>query len=47
MSASWEGANIDPSRIMEANDVAEMIYGVAKLHPRAAVPELEIWPTVI
>ncbi len=35
------------SKALQPEDVAEMIYGVAKLHPRAAVPELEIWPTVI
>lgn len=33
-------------KALQPEDVAEMIYGVAKLHPRAAVPELEIWPTV-
>lgn len=35
------------SKALQPEDVAEMVYGVAKLHPRAAVPELEIWPTVI
>lgn len=35
------------SKALQPEDVAEMIYGVAKLHPRAAVPELEIWPTVL
>jgi serine 3-dehydrogenase len=34
-------------KALQAEDVAEIIFGVAKLHPRAAVPELEIWPTVI
>jgi NADP-dependent 3-hydroxy acid dehydrogenase YdfG len=34
-------------KALQPEDVAEMIYGVAKLHPRAAVPELEIWPTVL
>ena len=35
------------SKALQPEDVAEMIYGVAKLHPRAVVPELEIWPTVL
>jgi len=34
-------------KALQPEDVAEMIYAVAKLHPRAAVPELEIWPTVL
>jgi len=34
-------------KALQPEDVAEMIYGVAKLHPRAAIPELEIWPTVL
>jgi NADP-dependent 3-hydroxy acid dehydrogenase YdfG len=35
------------SKALQPEDVAEMICCVAKLHPRAAVPELEIWPTVL
>jgi serine 3-dehydrogenase (NADP+) len=34
-------------KALQPEDVAEIIYSVAKLHPRAAVPELEILPTVL
>ncbi len=35
------------SKALKPDDVAEIIFGVAKLHPRAVIPELEIWPTVL
>jgi NADP-dependent 3-hydroxy acid dehydrogenase YdfG len=35
------------AKAMEPEDVADIILGVAKLHPRVAVPELEIHPTRI
>jgi NADP-dependent 3-hydroxy acid dehydrogenase YdfG len=34
-------------KALQPEDVAEIILGVAKLHPRAAVPEFEILPTVL
>ena len=37
MSDSWAGSGVDPKRIMEANDVAEMIYAATQLSPMAAV----------
>lgn len=44
MSASWEGFDIDPRRIMEANDIAEMIYAATRLSPTAVVEDIIIRP---
>ncbi len=44
MSASWEGANIDPKRIMEANDIAEMLYTSSNLSPMAVVEDIILRP---
>jgi short-subunit dehydrogenase len=44
MTASWEGAGIDPKRIMEVNDVAEMIYASSILSPMAVVEDIIMRP---
>ncbi|MDB5193391.1 MAG: family oxidoreductase [Segetibacter sp.] len=44
MTASWEGADIDPSRIMEANDVVEMVFAASKLSPMAVVEDIILRP---
>lgn len=44
MSASWEGADIDPKRIMEAGDIAEMVYAASKLSPMAVVEDIILRP---
>ena len=44
MTASWEGADIDPKRIMEANDIAEMVYAASKLSPQAVVEDIILRP---
>ncbi len=44
MSASWDGSNIDPKRIMEADDVARMIYAASKLSPMAVVEDIVMRP---
>jgi len=41
---SWSGSGIDPNRIMQANDVAELIYTVSKLSPQACVEEIVLRP---
>lgn len=41
---SWSGTDIDPKRIMEAGDIAEMIYAAAQLSPQACVEEIVIRP---
>jgi short-subunit dehydrogenase len=43
-TASWEGSDIPPSRIMEANDIAEMIYAASVLSPVACVEDIVIRP---
>jgi short-subunit dehydrogenase len=44
MSNSWEGVGIDPERIMEAKDIAEMIYASSKLSPMAVVEDIVLRP---
>jgi short-subunit dehydrogenase len=44
MSASWDGSNIDPKRIMEANDVAKMIFTASQLSPMADVEDIVLRP---
>jgi short-subunit dehydrogenase len=41
---SWSGSGIDPKRIMEAEDVARMIYAAAFLSPQACVEEIVLRP---
>ena len=41
---SWSGSGIDPKRIMEAADVAKMIYAAALLSPQACVEEIILRP---
>jgi short-subunit dehydrogenase len=44
MTASWEGFGIDPKRIMEVNDVAELIYAAGSLSPMAVVEDIIMRP---
>lgn len=41
---SWAGSGIDPRRMMEAKDVAEMIYAAAYLSPQACVEDIILRP---
>lgn len=41
---SWSGSGVDPNRIMEAADVAKMIYAAAQLSPQACVEEIILRP---
>lgn len=41
---SWSGSGVDPKRIMEAADVAQMIYAAAQLSPQACVEEIILRP---
>jgi short-subunit dehydrogenase len=41
---SWEGSGVSPKRIMEANDIARMIYAAAHLSPQACVEEIILRP---
>ena len=44
MTGSWEGAEIDPGRIMKAEDVAEMVFAASRLSPNSVVEEIIIRP---
>jgi short-subunit dehydrogenase len=44
MTDSWARAGIDPKRIMEAKDIAEMIYTASCLSPQACVEEIIMRP---
>lgn len=43
-TSSWEGADISPSRIMETEDIAEIIYTSSILSPQACVEDIVIRP---
>ena len=44
MSASWDGFEVDPKRIMEADDVAKMVYAASQLSPMAVVEDIIMRP---
>jgi short-subunit dehydrogenase len=41
---SWSGSGVDPSRIMQAEDIASMIYSATQLSPQACVEDLVLRP---
>lgn len=41
---SWEDSGVDPKRIMQADDIAKMIYAAAQLSPQACVEEIIMRP---
>jgi short-subunit dehydrogenase len=41
---SWAGSGIDPKRMMEAKDIADMIYTAAYLSPQACVEDIILRP---
>ena len=41
---SWSGTGIDPERIMQAEDIAKMIYAATQLSSQACVEEIIIRP---
>ncbi len=41
---SWAASGVKPERIMEANDIAEMIYVASKLSPQAVVEDIIMRP---
>lgn len=44
MSASWEGAGINPDRIMQAEDVANMVFAASQLSAAAVVEDIVMRP---
>ncbi|HSV11910.1 MAG TPA: SDR family oxidoreductase [Hanamia sp.] len=43
-TSSWEGADILPERIMEVDDIANMIFAASSLSPQACVEDIIIRP---
>lgn len=41
---SWSGSGVSEQRIMEANDIAELIYTASKLSPQACVEDIIVRP---
>ncbi|MGB8194404.1 MAG: SDR family NAD(P)-dependent oxidoreductase [Chitinophagaceae bacterium] len=41
---SWAASGVDPKRIMEAGDIAELVYTSAHLSPQACVEEIVVRP---
>lgn len=41
---SWIGSGVDPKRIMEAEDVAAMVYAASQLSPQACVEDIILRP---
>ncbi|MFT4202681.1 MAG: SDR family oxidoreductase [Chitinophagaceae bacterium] len=44
LTGSWDGVDIAPERIMEAKDIAEMVYAAAHLSPQAVVEDIVLRP---
>lgn len=44
LSRSWEGVGVDEERLMEAQDVAEMLWSAYKLSPKATVEHIVMRP---
>lgn len=44
LTASWDGFDIDPTRIMESDDIAAMIVAAAGLSPQACVEDILLRP---
>ncbi|MBC7904679.1 MAG: SDR family oxidoreductase [Gemmatimonadaceae bacterium] len=41
---SWKGSGVDPKRIMEADDIADMIFASSMLSPQACVEDIILRP---
>ena len=41
---SWAGSGVAPSRIMEAEDIAKMIFAATQLSPQAVVEDIVMRP---
>jgi len=41
---SWVGSGVDPQRIMEAGDIADMVFAASQLSPRATVEDIILRP---
>ncbi len=43
-TSSWEASGIEPSRIMEVSDIANLVYAASMLSPQACVEDIIIRP---
>ncbi len=43
-TSSWEGADIEPQRIMEVDDIATVVFAASLLSPQACVEDIVIRP---
>lgn len=43
-SGSWDGSDVDPQRIMEATDVAKMVFAASQLSSKAVVEDIVLRP---
>jgi short-subunit dehydrogenase len=41
---SWAASGVDPKRLMEARDIAEMVYAASRLSPQATVEDIVLRP---
>lgn len=41
---AWEGSGVEPSRIMQAQDVANMVYAASQLSPQANIDHITMTP---
>jgi short-subunit dehydrogenase len=41
---SWKGSGVEPRRIMQAGDVAAMVYAASQLSPQACVEDIILRP---
>ena len=41
---SWKGSGVPEDRIMEADDIAKMIYAATQLSPQAVVEDIVLRP---
>ncbi len=44
LTASWDGFDIDPKRIMEADDIAKMVFAASQLSPMAVTEDIILRP---
>ncbi len=44
LTASWDGFDIDPKRIMEAEDIAKMVFAASQLSPMAVTEDIILRP---
>jgi short-subunit dehydrogenase len=42
LTSSWEGAGLEPTRLMESNDIAELVFAASILSPQACVEDIVI-----